>query len=73
MAVLREGTAESSVSVSPKFLLSTHFSNGVSGARLKRCNMNDQFGWFIQGLLAFVAFSTLICKYEYLCICSCSL
>jgi hypothetical protein len=28
-----------------------------------KCDLTDTFGFFIQGLLAVVAFSTLICKY----------
>ena len=27
-----------------------------------KCDLTDRFGFFIQGLLAVVAFSTLICK-----------
>lgn len=49
--------------------LTTHHSTrlvrglaNVNIAGVKGCNMNDQFGWIIQGILAFVAFSTLILK-----------
>ena len=28
-----------------------------------KCDLTDTFGFFIQGLLAVVAFSTLICKF----------
>lgn len=34
-----------------------------------KCHLNDEFGLFIQGILAFVAFSTLLCKSTMLCSC----
>ena len=47
------------------FVKATHITKRASEEDLNgiKCHLNDEFGLFIQGILAFVAFSTLLCKY----------
>lgn len=44
---------------------STRITRSASDVDLNgiKCKLNDEFGLVIQGILAVVAFSTLICKY----------
>lgn len=46
----------------------THLAKRASETDLDgiKCKLTDEFGLFIQGILAFVAFSTLLCKYSIL-------
>lgn len=52
----------------------THITKRASEMDLNgiKCHLNDEFGLFIQGILAFVAFSTLLCKLVVLCCCEVS-
>ncbi|KAK3755022.1 hypothetical protein QZH41_011055 [Actinostola sp. cb2023] len=45
-------------------VIATHITKRASETDLNgiRCHLNDEFGLFIQGILAFVAFSTLLLK-----------